>query len=119
MNLVFVFLALQVAEAPPAPDLVAAEDYARCIGLTAVTGSARIPSIDEAVRRAFEQCAPKRATALALLTDAFRTGGLSDAEASETAAGLLRDNDEIMSNKLKSHIASYRATGQVPDNASD
>jgi hypothetical protein len=119
MNLILVFLALQVADAPSSPELTAARDYARCIGLTAVVGSANIPSIDEAIRRAFEQCGPKRATALAAIADAFRAGGLDEAQASREAEDTLRENDLTMANKLKADIAAFRQTGRTPSDASN
>jgi hypothetical protein len=122
MNLSLLLLVAGLASptlSEPSPDIEAARAYASCLGLTAVLRSASIQRIDDAIAEAFAECAAQRKAARDAIATVFRTGGLSDDRAAGEAEQTLRENDQMMSDKLKADIATFRRTGHPPADALD
>ncbi|HMG47012.1 MAG TPA: hypothetical protein VK614_06095 [Allosphingosinicella sp.] len=114
-------LLLAAASSPPnsARDaaLESAHDYASCVGLTAVLSSATTRTIDEAVTAAFDQCSAKRDAALTAFTASFEALGSTAVRAAQEADQTLRENDQVMADRLRADIATFRRTGHPPTNA--
>jgi hypothetical protein len=102
------------ANSRPGPEMVAARDYAGCIGFTAVVSGAATRTVDEAISAAFDQCSGKRKVALVAIAASFRTLGMSEARAAREAEETLADNERMMADKLRADITTFRRTGKPP-----
>jgi hypothetical protein len=119
MLIPLLLLAVQAVPPSPAPtpSQAAAHAYAYCVGLTAVNGDAARLSIEEAIKRAFERCAPERQAAEKAIASEFTRDGLSEERATQETQELLQSADRTMSEGLTHDIAYHRKTGKLPPHA--
>ena len=118
------FLLLLATATPPpnaaqAAGLEAANDYGRCVGMAATLNSATMPAIDDAIASAFDHCATKRQLALAAMIAGIETFGLSAGRARQEAEQALHEDEQLMADRLRADIATFRRTGRPPSDASN
>jgi hypothetical protein len=119
MHAILLLLAAAITPPNSAQDagIAAARDYSSCVGMAAVLNSATMPIIDEAVSAAFDRCAAKRETTRTALTAGLETFGLTAVRAAQEADQMIRENDQMLADRLKADIATFRRTGHPPANA--